>query len=106
MRSTPVFGSIGLSALAKTGSILRAAFFFRSFLDQIDHVRVHVDSINFSAWSRRLGQSESKITTARSEVNDNSAGLDLERSDDFLRLLPGVTFDAFIGALFEPGATR
>ena len=51
-----------------------------------------------------MRQLESKIAAARTKVGDDIAGLEVERADDLIGLLPAVAVKAFVGALFKAGA--
>ena len=57
-----------------------------------------------SSGGDRLRQLESKIAAARTEVGDDIAGLEVERADDLIGLLPVVAVKAFVGALSKAGA--
>ena len=85
-------------------STIDGSFVFRALADQGDHLSIDIHRIHFSGGGDRLRQLESKIAAARTEVGDDISGLEVERADDLIGLLPVVAVKAFVGALFKAGA--
>jgi len=74
--------------------------------NQFGHLLVDIDGINFVGRPNRFGQFKSGIATASADVGDCVARTDLQGGDDFIRLLPLISADAFIGELFEFAAAE
>ncbi len=81
------------------------AFFLNRFRHQVVHFPVDIHSIDFAFGSHSFGKPVGKVSAPRTQIGDVIAGAKRECFNDFLRLLPMIAVEAFIGPLLEKRAS-